>query len=242
MSPLWSAVALGLVLGLQHATDPDHLVAVATIVTRQRGWRAGALAGALWGLGHMLTLTLAGAVVVAVRSPVPPGVGQTLELAVAATLVALGAVRLRRALTGGQRPVVADHDHGGLEALHRHPSAAHERGDRPHLHPARRLSAALEARGLELARTAVAVGAVHGLAGSAGASLLLLATLDAPGAALAYVVALGLGTLGGMTALSVAMAWPVARAIHGERARQALAVAAGCAAIAVGLAWGVRSL
>jgi len=60
MDQLVSAVLLGFVLGLQHATDPDHLVAVATIVTRERRFADGALVGVLWGLGHTATLVLAG--------------------------------------------------------------------------------------------------------------------------------------------------------------------------------------
>src|SRR5207245_8300491 len=100
----------------QHATDADYLVAVATIVSRERRFADGALVGALWGLGHMTTLTLAGAVVVAFNLRLAPDVGAGLELAVAAMLVLLGALRLRDAF----RAPIADHDHGRVETLHTH--------------------------------------------------------------------------------------------------------------------------
>src|SRR6185503_1019402 len=98
VDPLGSAVALGFVLGLQHATDPDHLVAVATIVTRERRFAAGARIGLLWGIGHTLTLAIVGTVVVALGRTVPEGVATGLELVVAAMLVALGILRLREAI------------------------------------------------------------------------------------------------------------------------------------------------
>ena len=88
---------LGFVLGLQHATDPDHLVAVATIVTRERRFATGALVGLFWGLGHMATLTLAGALVVGLRLTIGARGASGLEIAVAAMLVLLGVLRLRDA-------------------------------------------------------------------------------------------------------------------------------------------------
>ena len=97
---LVAAVLLGFVLGLQHAMDPDHLVAVATIVTRERRFADGALVGVLWGLGHTATLVLAGTAIVAFRLTLGAGLVSGLELAVAAMLVLLGALRLRDAARG----------------------------------------------------------------------------------------------------------------------------------------------
>ncbi|HEU5320826.1 MAG TPA: high-affinity nickel-transport family protein, partial [Methylomirabilota bacterium] len=94
IDPGLSAVLLGFVLGLQHATDLDHLVAVATIVTRERRFRAGALVGLVWGLGHTATLVTAGGLVVALGLRLAAA-APVLELAVGAVLVGLGALRLR---------------------------------------------------------------------------------------------------------------------------------------------------
>src|SRR5918994_387390 len=109
---------LGFVLGVQHATDPDHLVAVATIVTRERRFADGALIGALWGLGHTVTLALAGAVII----------------------VFAIALRLRDAARGVSAVeaahLTAGHDHGGAEVVHSHTHThgAHVHGH-PHVHP-----------------------------------------------------------------------------------------------------------
>jgi high-affinity nickel-transport protein len=107
MDPVPSAVLLGFVLGLQHATDPDHVVAVATIVTRERRFTAGARVGLWWGIGHALTLATAGTLVVALNAGVPERLATGLELLVAAMLVGLGAIRLREAVRGIVHPPAA---------------------------------------------------------------------------------------------------------------------------------------
>ncbi|HEY3064674.1 MAG TPA: high-affinity nickel-transport family protein [Methylomirabilota bacterium] len=240
-----SAILLGFVLGVQHATDPDHLVAVATIVTRERRFRDGAGIGALWGLGHMLTLTIAGALVLALGARPGPRVSTGLELVVAAMLVVLGIVRLREASRGidSVEPshLAADHDHVGAEALHSH---AHLHGvhvhAHPHLHPSRRLLAALGAGRRWLAARAVLVGAVHGMAGTAAVSLLVLTTLPSVMSGFLYLLVFGIGTLLGMTAMTAAMAYPVAVAARGRRWRRGLAVGAGLGSVVFGLLYAAR--
>ena len=137
MSAVFSAGLLGFVLGLQHATDADHLVAVGTIVSRERRFSDGALVGALWGLGHMTTLGLAGAIVIAFGLRMPAGLETGLELLVAVMLVTLGALRLRDAARGvdavAPEHLVADHDHGGTEVVHSHPHT-HAVGEHAHPH------------------------------------------------------------------------------------------------------------
>jgi hypothetical protein len=236
---------LGFLLGVQHATDPDHLVAVATIVTRERRFRDGAVIGAFWGVGHMLTLTIAGVIVLALGLRPGPRLSMGLELVVAAMLVVLGMVRLRDAVRGidSVEPshLAADHDHAGTEALHSH---IHLHGARvhahPHLHPSRRLLGALSAGGRWLAARAVLVGAVHGMAGTAAVSLLVLATLPSLVSALLYLLVFGVGTLLGMTAMTAAMAYPVAVAARGRRWRRVLAAGAGIGSVAFGLLYAAR--
>ncbi len=238
MDPLAVAIGLGFVLGLQHATDADHLVAVATIVSRERRFVDGALVGAFWGLGHMLTLGTAGVIVVALGLHVPASLETGLELVVAAMLVTLGVLRLRTAArdhdTVPREHLLADHDHGGAEVVHSH---AHHHGHaahaHPHVHPSRRLLAALGNGRSGLAGRAIVVGAVHGMAGTAAVTLLVLATLPTA-AAVAYLALFGVGTLMGMTALTAALAYPVALAMRARRARRALAIAAGAASIVFG--------
>lgn len=243
--PVISAALLGFVLGLQHATDPDHLVAVATIVTRERRFADGALIGTLWGLGHTLTLAAAGGAIIALGLTPGPVVGTGLELLVAAMLIVLGVWRLRDAAHGLEgvpaAHLIADHDHGRVEAVHSHPHAHGSGAHRhPHVHPSRRLLAAWRDGRLPL--RALIVGAVHGMAGSAAVSLLVLATLRSAAGAALYLAVFGLGTIVGMTALTAAMAYPVSLALRVQRVRRVLAVGAGIGSIGFGIAYAIHVL
>jgi len=237
---------LGFLLGLQHATDPDHLVAVATILTRERRFTDGALIGVLWGAGHMTTLTIVGAIIIGLKLTVSPAVGGGLELVVAAMLIVLGVLRLRDALRGLETVppghLVADHDHGGgAGVVHSHPHAhdSEHTHEHAHVHPSRWL-ARLGWRGGWPAGRALVVGAIHGLAGSAAVSLLVLATLRSTVSAFVYLLIFGIGTILGMTLLTAVMAFPVSMALRYRRARQALALCAGIGSIAFGLVYGYR--
>ena len=244
MDPLLPAALLGVVLGLQHATDGDHVVAVATIVSRERRFRDGAMIGVLWGIGHTATLTAVGLALVALDVTIAPRLVTGLELLVALMLIALGVWRLADTARGvgavTPEHLVADHDHDGREIVHSHPHAhGPETHAHPHVHPSRRLVAALTARRGAGLRP-LAVGAVHGMAGSAAVSLLVLATTRSPWAATLYLVLFGLGTIAGMTMLTAAMAYPLGIAMRFHRARRAAGVAAGLASIAFGLFYGWR--
>ena len=240
MTALGPAVLLGFLLGLQHATDPDHLVAVATIVSRSRRFSDGALVGVLWGVGHAVTLTVAGGVVIALNVALPPALTTGFELLVAAAIVGLGVFRLRDALRGfgaaGPERMLADHDHDGRAALHRH---GHDDGGHPHVHPERALLDVLGAR-RSIALRSIGIGALHGLAGTAAVSLLILATLRSPLDGFVYLGVFALGTVAGMTALTVVMAYPVAVALRFRRAHRALAVGSGVLAIVFGVVYAVR--
>ena len=241
-----SAMLLGFLLGLQHATDPDHLVAVATILTRERRFADGALIGVLWGAGHMTTLTIVGAIIIGLKLTVTPAVGGSLELVVAAMLIVLGILRLRDAIRGLDTVpaghLVADHDHGGgAGVVHSHPHVhgAEHSHEHAHVHPSRWLGKLGWRSGWPAGR-ALVVGAIHGLAGSAAVSLLVLATLRSTTSAVVYLLIFGIGTIIGMTLLTSLMAFPVSMALRYRRARQALALCAGVGSIAFGLVYGYR--
>jgi high-affinity nickel-transport protein len=211
MTPVVSILALGFGLGLRHATDPDHVVAVTTIVARERRLWVSSLVGAIWGLGHTLTLLLLGGVLLAFRVTVPPRVGLVLELAVAAMLVLLGAATLARG--------------GG----HAHPHVHAGAGD--HVHPGSpRTSDAATWR-------ALMVGVVHGVAGTGAVTLVVLSTIDDRAWALAYLVVFGGGTVAGMMLLTTAIALPFSyAAARFERWSGWLARVTGMASVGLGLA------
>lgn len=110
MTSLLSVILFGFILGMRHATDPDHVVAVATIGSQQRSIAGGALIGVLWGVGHTVTIVAVGIAIIVFNAVISPQVGLSLELAVALMLIVLGVLSLR----GAMRPVRLDHVLDGL--------------------------------------------------------------------------------------------------------------------------------
>src|SRR5215469_4753378 len=92
---LFTIIAIGFFLGMRHATDPDHVIAVSTIVTREHSVRRSALIGAAWGVGHTLTILAVGGAIILFRITLPPRVGLAMELAVGVMLIILGLRNLR---------------------------------------------------------------------------------------------------------------------------------------------------
>ncbi|MBI3028297.1 MAG: high-affinity nickel-transport family protein [Candidatus Rokubacteria bacterium] len=208
-----SVVLLGLLLGVQHATDPDHVAAVATIVSRRPRFSSGALIGAFWGIGHTLTIVGVGGAIILLNLTISHTVGLSLELAVAVMLVLLGSLRLVWTFKGRDhvRPehLQAAHDHAAGPAFHSHPHA-HDgvTHSHPHLHPSRRMLDALQSVGAPQVLRSVGIGIVHGLAGSAAVALLVLSTIKNPYWATAYLLVFGAGTILGMMAITAAMTVP----------------------------------
>jgi len=236
-----SVILLGFLLGLQHATDPDHVVAVATIVSRRPRFLAGALIGALWGVGHTLTIVAVGGTIIVLNLSVSHRLGLSLELAVAVMLVLLGSFRLVWTLRGRDHVhpehLRSVHDHTATPALHSHPHAhdgiAHTH---PHLHPSRWLVAALQSVGVARGLQSVGIGIVHGLAGSAAVALLVLSTIKDPYWAAAYLLVFGAGTILGMTAITATLTLAfAATAPRFARLNRALACGTGVVSLCLGI-------
>ena len=198
MTDLLSLLGVSFLLGMRHATDPDHLVAVAAIVARHATARAALAVGALWGVGHTLMVFAVGGAIVLFGVTVPPRMGLFLELGVAGMLIALGAVNLAGAL-GNREP--SAHGHAGSSSPPR-------------------------ASTLFAAARPLAVGMVHGVAGSAAVALLVVATAHSTSSALGYLVVFGVGTLLGMTLLTGLMVRPLARTRAWSREHKTLFVRA----------------
>lgn len=116
MLSLATILAIGLLLGMRHATDPDHVVAVTTIVSRQRSLRGSMAVGALWGIGHTTTILLVGGAIILFKLAIPPRLGLAMELVVAVMLIVLGIANLlgRTPLRvdSAARPLVVGFIHG----------------------------------------------------------------------------------------------------------------------------------
>lgn len=236
-----TALLLGLLFGVQHATDADHVIAVATIVARTRRFGAGALVGAFWGVGHSVTITAVGLAIIGFSVTVTPRMTLSLELVVALMLILLGALRVVWVFRDSDPIPVSHlgeaHPHEPGPALHIH---AHAHGDavhrHPHAHPPARLLRALQTVGPGQALRSALVGLVHGLAGSATVALLVLSTIRSTGAAVGYLVLFGFGTILGMTAITGLLSLPFTiRGPRMERGRRALALATGALSLAFGL-------
>jgi high-affinity nickel-transport protein len=247
-------VVIGFLLGMLHATDADHVVAVSTIVSQQRKVGSAARVGVLWGVGHTLTVLLVGSAIILFNLAIPPQVGLAMEFAVALMLILLGVVTLARVsrhvrdsmtsmladgLSGHRHPEDAAqphlhvHAHGDYVHAHRHGhgSDGHGHGETPQGWLDRRLG------GLTLyqALRPVAIGIVHGLAGSAAVALLVLAQIREPGWAVAYLLLFGVGTMAGMMLVTSLIALPFAASHRLPYLNLALRVLAGVLSLALGV-------
>ena len=215
--------ALGSLLGMRHALEPDHLTAVSTLMATPTGERSSlraAMLGASWGVGHTLSLVVVGAVLVVLRAEMPPRVADVFELFVAIMLVGLGARAIAVAVRQG--PIGPTHTHHHGHVVHSHAGA------RPHVHVGR----------WTLARRPLLVGAVHGLAGSGALTALVLATLTSAAARITYMTLFGFGSTLGMALLSGLLGWPLAKVGANQTMTRALSIAVGCVSIGLGIFWG----
>jgi high-affinity nickel-transport protein len=239
VSGLPAIAALGFFLGMRHATDPDHVIAVSTIISRSPGTRTAALIGAVWGVGHTLTILIVGAGIILLGWVIPARVGLSLELSVGIMLIVLGLMNLGGILTRVPAgPATHSHAHPHGDYVHTHP---HRHNPEAHPHGADQTPVAWLDRhfgrlgGYQVLRPLL-VGVVHGLAGSAAVALLVLATIPSPGWAIAYLIVFGLGTVAGMIVITALIALPAA---YAERRRAVwppgLRLAAGVVSLGFGL-------
>jgi cytochrome c biogenesis protein CcdA len=248
MTNLLDIGVLGFVVGMRHATDADHVIAVTTIVSRHRSTASAALIGALWGVGHTLTILGVGAGIILLGWVIPPRVGLSLELSVGLMLIVLGLTNLsgvlhqvtERVTPAADRPATIHahpHSHGDYVHSHAHGHQPEAHPHRPEETPLGRLDRWLGGLGLYQAVRPLAVGVVHGLAGSAAVALLVLTTIGDSAWALLYLLLFGAGTIAGMMLITAAMAWPLARAgSRFARLPHRLRVASGVVSLVAGLA------
>ena len=210
---LVASAGFGSLLGVRHALEPDHLAAVATLMTGERSSAKAAWLGACWGVGHTLTLLAAGAMLVVLRVEMPVFATEMFELAVILMLVGFGVRAIYQGAYGG--PAGPTHSHAN-----------------------RRTSEPRQSPRLTLARRPLVVGAVHGLAGSGALTALVMATLPSALTQLSYLALFGIGSILGMAALSGLLGWPIAR-VGGHRATaRSLSLAVGCVSTVLGVFWG----
>lgn len=215
-------LGLGFFLGLKHATEADHLAAVTTIVSGRGSIWNSALVGGLWGLGHTISLFIAGIFVLLLNFQISVQTERILEFCVGLMLTILGLNVLRKLINGGKLHFHS-HEHGGREHVH------------PHMHEAEPDEADTH-HGLSLSPRALFIGMVHGMAGSAALMLLVIPTIESRAVGLVYIVVFGIGSIGGMMLMSLLVSLPFRlTASKFERINRLMQVAAGVISISLGL-------
>jgi ABC-type nickel/cobalt efflux system permease component RcnA len=197
---IFAMLGLGLVFGLKHATEVDHIVAVSAIVSEHRNLLRSAVVGVLWGIGHTASLVAVGVLVLAMRVAIPDQVTDWLEFAVALMIIGLGVNALMRALRRRRDFHLHRHSHGGVSHIHIH----YHDDKTEHAGPVAEHSHEVAFVGLK----PLFVGAMHGLAGSAALTLLVLTQVRSGAAGLLYLTVFGAGSIIGMLLMSLLIGVP----------------------------------
>ena len=233
--PFVTVVLLGLFLGVRHSTDPDHVVAVSTIVSRQGSIRSSAAIGLLWGLGHTLTIFFVGSAIIIFGVVIPPRLGLSMEFCVALMLILLGLLNLTGVMTWITNRFTPPRVEVQAESFYVLDIDTHKK------RPLRRwlqfiTNSSVGKLGLYQTLRPLAVGLVHGLAGSAAVALLVLSTIKSPLWSTAYLLVFGLGTMVGMMLMTAAISVPV---VYTRKTffnvNRHLAVVSGLASVAFGV-------
>jgi sulfite exporter TauE/SafE len=190
-APTFSILAIGFALGLQHATEADHLAAVSTIVSEKKNLLTASIVGGLWGIGHTISLFAVGMLVIFLKLQISHEVEAKLEACVGAMLIILGLNALRKLFTASKIHVHS-HKHDGREHIHIHTHHNEQAAVSHH----------------RLTFRSIAVGMVHGLAGSAALMLLVVPIIESNAVAMLYILIFGIGSIGGMVVMSFLIGLP----------------------------------
>jgi ABC-type nickel/cobalt efflux system permease component RcnA len=251
-------VVLGFLLGMLHATDADHVIAVSTIVSRQHSVGSAARVGFLWGVGHTFTVFVVGSAIIVFNLAIPPRLELAMEFCVALMLVLLGFITLSRVSRHVRETLTAALVEGSWHHPHAEPMPGshlhlHAHGDYVHAHehghgaadhghadtPLGWLDRHLGGVGTYQALRPLSIGVVHGLAGSAAVALLVLAQIREPLWAVAYLLLFGVGTTAGMMLITSLIAVPFVQTQRRPLLNLGMQVVGGALSVGLGcyLAW-----
>jgi len=202
LGPVLFLTILGLILGMRHSTDADHVVAISTIVSKQRSIRNAAFIGSVWGLGHTITIFIVGALIILFGVEIPARLGLSMEFTVAVMLVLLGALNL-----SGVMQKVTSYLTPVFPARVSATGAGRQATDMTRMQ--KWFDCSVGRFGLYQCLRPLVIGLVHGLAGSAAVALLVLSTIHSPVWATVYLLIFGAGTMIGMMCMTAAIAVPL---------------------------------
>jgi high-affinity nickel permease len=245
MIDLLSIIVLGLFLGMRHATDPDHVIAVTAIVARHRSARHAAVIGFFWGIGHALTILCFGSGIFVLGWVIPARIGIYMEFSVGMMLILLGGWNLSGIVPWFRRSRPSDFSLTGQIHVnpHSHGDYVHTRSHgtdleaHPHL-PEKKSLGWLDRPFGSIGRYPILrpliVGIVHGFAGSAAVALLVLTTIQNVQWAIVYLLVYGFGTIVGMMLITVAIALPFAYTKRSTGLEHGLRIASGLISLGFG--------
>src|SRR4051812_16144404 len=179
---LLSILGLGFILGIKHAIEPDHVIAVSTIASQSKKLWHTSLAGVFWGIGHTATLFLVGIILIFMKGEIPVKWAMSLEFLVGIMLVYLGITTI----FSFKNIHVHEHKHDGDEHKHVHTHESSGKHEHKHQHKN------------DTYLKSILIGLVHGLAGSGAMVLLTMSTVKSVGEAAIYILIFGAGTVMGM--------------------------------------------
>ena len=217
-----TVLSLGFFFGLRHATDADHLAAVSTIVSERKSIWSSMFIGGVWGLGHTISLVIAGILVLLLNFQIRNETAIMLEFFVGVMLFLLGLNVLRKLFQGGKLHFHT-HEHAGRKHVH------------PHLHEAAKTDEPNTHHGFSFNPRALIIGMVHGMAGSAALMFLVIPTIESRPLALLYVVIFGVGSIVGMMLMSLLVGLPFYFTSKFNRFNHILQCVAGLVSIGLGL-------
>jgi ABC-type nickel/cobalt efflux system permease component RcnA len=214
-----SILALGFVLGIKHAIEPDHVIAVSTIASQSKKLLKSTLAGVFWGIGHTATLFIIGVILILMKGEIPEKWAMSLEFLVGIMLVYLGLTTI----LSFKNVHIHQHAHDGNEHKHLH-SHSHN-GQHQHNHQHRNVSYL----------KSLFIGLVHGLAGSGAMVLLTMSTVKSVWEAAVYILIFGAGTILGMLFFTTLIGIPFVFSAKKRVLNQALTRLTGVISIAFGV-------
>lgn len=230
------AVGLGFLLGIKHATDADHLVAMSTLVSRSKRFGVSWLLGAAWGIGHTVTIVAVGLLIIGLKLAIPARIGAGMELSVGIMLCVLGVMNVAGYGLGKLGIEEHVHEHGHGEEHHHHLSVEGAARSHRHSHAhSRPLEELLRAAGRFQLWRAFGVGLLHGLAGSSAIALMVLAAMPGFWPGMIYLFVFGAGTLAGMIGLSTIMEGALFLAVSRFDLQRLVASGAGWMSLGFGL-------
>jgi len=216
-------LGFGFLVGLKHATEADHLAAVSTIVSERKSLWSSAFVGGLWGLGHTISLFIAGVFVLLLNFQISERAERILEFCVGIMLLLLGINVLRKLLQGG-KVHFHTHEHGARAHVH------------PHIHTPGQSDAPETHHGFKFSPRSLIIGMIHGFAGSAALMLAIIPTIESRLVGLLYIIVFGAGSIGGMILMSFLVGLPFhLTSKNFNRMNYALQAVAGFVSIGLGL-------